>query len=358
MKYLRVKDLLTVLLMLLSFTYGYSQKDFKSCFIVNNHSDTIFGTGNISKNQEYCMFKKFDANEFKKLYPQDIHAFRIIGGKYYLSQQITENDGRLQWYFLEFLVDGKIDLFTITSSVRFFIKKENEPILELKDKISNLTKIDGSNYNIKDKRFIGQMKVYMSEAPALFPEIDNIDNLHQRDLVKLSMDYHKAVCNEYECVNYTKNIPNVTYKIEVLTGVNHHNNFYTPQFGILVHIWRPLRNERLYLKTGVLYSTRPYYKRIDKIEDKADYSIKIPFSFEYVFGKKALKPTLAIGFSTGIFLCSSFQAGFTYTFSEKFEFCLNGSVDGLLSQVLWGTEELFNNNFGHSLSSGLIYKLN
>jgi hypothetical protein len=324
---------------------------------VNLQNDTIYGVGNISKNQEYCLFKRFDAKEFTKYYPYEISAFRIIDGKYFVSREIKESNGKLNWYFLEFLVDGEIDLFSISNSGRYFIKKENEEFLELNDNIKSIKNIDGKNYSVHNKKYLGYIRAYMSEAPELFPEIDKMDRLNQRDLVNISMDYHNAICNEYECVNYTKKIPKVTYKFELISGVTYHNSYYAPQVGFIMHIWRPLTSEKLFLKIGILYSDRPFWKKDYNKTDEYDYSIKFPVSFQYVFGKKDFKPTISIGWPTGIFLVSSFQCGFIYSFSEKFELSLSGSIDGLIALPMNEHKNLYNNNLGHTINFGIIYNL-
>jgi len=333
----------------------FSQSSFYPSFIVKNSNDTIYGTGNISKNQEYCLFKKFDATEFIKYYPNEINAFRVIGGKFYVSKEIKESDGKSNWYFLEFLVDGKIDLFTISNSQRYFLKKENEDFLELYDNIKSIKEIDGKSYAIQNKNYLGYLRFYMSETPQLYPEIDKMNRLEQRKLVKLSVDYHNAICNEYGCVNYTKDLPKVTYKFELFTGVTHHNKYYTPQIGVLVHVWSPLTNEKLFIKTGIIYSDSPYFrKESDEINDYT-YTIKIPISFQYVFGKKKFKPTFAFGWPTGIILISSIQAGFVYSISKKYEISLNGSLDGVVAALISEHHRIYNNQFGHSINCGIIY---
>lgn len=197
----------------------------------------------------------------------------------------------------------------------------------------------------------------MAEVPQLHSEIEKMNYLSQREMVNLTMNYHKAVCSEYECVNYTKHIPKVTYKFELLSGVTYHNNYYAPQAGFLIHIWRPLKNEKLYFKTGIIYSDRPYFRKDPYEEVKYDYNIKIPVSFQYVFGKKNFKPTIALGWTTGIFLISSFQSGFTYSFTENIEFSFNASVDGLIALPVGLHKEIFDNNLAHTISVGIIYNI-
>ncbi|MFZ4549427.1 MAG: hypothetical protein ACOYN4_18415 [Bacteroidales bacterium] len=346
--------LLTTFIVVLLFGSAFSQTTDKPAYIVKQQ-DTIYGVGHVGKNQQYIQFKRADATNFRKILPEQIDAFRIIGGRYFISYQVVEYKGKLNWYFLELLVDGEIDLYSISKYARFFIQKNDGKLVELKDNVENITSIAGSKYLKKDKRYLGVIKLYMEDAPALLPEIDKMDRLQQADLVKLAVDYHKAVCTDHECVNYTKDVPKVTYKLEILSGANHHNISYTPQFGVLVYVWRPLHNERLYLKTGLIYSARSYGRTEYTYPEKIVYNLKIPFSFEYVFGKKAFKPTLAIGFPTGMYPIVSVQGGFIVSVTPGFELSLSASLDGILSQMAGMQKELYNNNFGHSVNFGLIF---
>lgn len=334
--------------------YSFSQSVNKPAYIVKQ-SDTVYGIGHVGKNQQFIEFKRADATNFRKILPEQIDAFRFIDGRYFISYQVVEYNKKPNWYFLELLVDGEIDLYSISKYARFFIKKGDGKLIELKDNVENITNIDGSKYMKKDQRYLGVMKLYMEDAPELFSEIDKMDRLQQADLVKLSVDYHKVVCTDRECINYTKDVPKVTYKLELLTGANRHNNSYTPQFGVLVYVWRPLHNERLYLKTGLIYSARSYGRTEYTYPEKIVYNLKIPFSFEYVFGKKAFKPTLAIGFPTGMYPIVSVQGGFIVTVAPGFELSLSTSVDGILSQMTGMQKEMYNNDFGHSINFGLIF---
>ncbi len=318
----------------------------------------------MSKNQEYCWFKKSGVDDVTTYLPNEIDAFRIVGGKYFVSRKIEESDGKFvfqKWYFLEVLVDGEIDLFSIQQSIRFFIEKENKGLVELKDETKNLKNRSGMSYSVRNNKYIGFLKLYMSEAPNLSPRIEQMDYLNQRDLVKLSVDYHNAVCSKDDCINYTKNLPNTEYKLEVLSGITRYNSFYSPQIGILVHIGCPFINENLFVKTGIIYSERPFYLRqIYNIGSNPDlteheYRIKFPFSLQYVFGKKHFKPTIAFGLPAGIPI-TSVQGGFIYSITNRIEICCSASIDGLFHTAYYSAEETFNNKLGHSLNFGLMYK--
>ena len=90
--------LLTLILFILSI-YSYSQKDFKPAYIIKNGIDTIYGTGNISVDHEYCLFKRIHAQKHTKIYPDEIDAFRIIEGKYYVSREIQEENEKIHKFF-------------------------------------------------------------------------------------------------------------------------------------------------------------------------------------------------------------------------------------------------------------------
>jgi hypothetical protein len=362
---MKPRNFLILLYLFLSCRIVFAQEELKPAYIILNQFDTIKGVGNMSKNQEYCWFKKLGADDITTYLPNEIDAFRIVGGKYFVSRKIEETDRKLvfqKWYFLEFLVDGEINLFTIQHSIRFFIEKEDKGLVELIDETKNLKNRSGISYSVKNNKYIGYLKLYLSEAPELSPRIEQMDYLNQRDLVKLSVDYHNAVCNKYECINYTKNLPNVKYKLEVLSGITRYNSFYSPQIGVLVHIGCPFINENLFVITGIIYSERPYYLRqIYNIGSNPDlteheYRIKLPFSLQYVFGKKHFKPTIAFGLPAGIPI-TSVQGGFIYSITNRFEISCSGSIDGLFHTAYYSAEETFNNKLGHSLNFGLMYQI-
>lgn len=345
-------------LIILSAQSLFSQTDFYPSFIVNHRNDTVYGMGNVNPSQEFCLFKTKDAPDYTKYNADEVVAFKIIDGKYYVSREVKDPEGILKWYLLEFLVDGEIDLFAISNYGRYFIKKENADFLELNDKIESIKNIDGKDYMVQDKRYIGFLRSYMSETPELFPEIDKIGKLNQRNLIKISINYHNAVCNEYECINYVKKRPYLTYRLELLSGLTRHNDYYAPQIGFLWHVKIPVKKRNVFLKTGILFSDKPYWKKDSLNGYGKDYGIRIPISFQYVFGRKDFKPTIEIGWPTGMFLISSIQGGFIYSISEKMELSLSGSIDGPLVLCGKGHKDFFNNPLGHTINMGLIYNIN
>ena len=350
-----LKILLTIYLCILV-QISFSQSDFKPAFIIKSSSDTVYGIGNMSKNQKYCLFKKAGSEEFTRYMPGEIKAFKIIEGKYYVPKHINENSNLKSWYFLEYLVDGEIDLYTIQKTDRFFLQKNDGELIELKDDIKKIRNIDGEEYMVQNKKYLGYIRATMKDAPELYPRIDQMAKLNQRNLVKISVDYHDAVCDDYDCINFTKKIPDNRYKIEIFSGFTRHNSFYSPHVGIMVHAWMPLTNERLYIKGGILYSDRPHWQKISPVHNSG-YNIKFPVSLQYVFGKKSFKPTIAVGFPAGTFLTSSIQTGFIYSFSKDIELHINASLDGLIRYSKNYHDIYYDTPLAHSINVGLSYRL-
>jgi hypothetical protein len=360
-KYLIMKPaiIITFTFILIS-SMPFAQGYFKPVYIITNEKDTLFGTGSIAPNQDFCFFKVNEEGDYRIFKADEITAFRIIDGQYFVSKQIKNPGGDNKCFLLEFLVDGEIDVFRLRNANRFFIEKENEELLELKEGNDEVISIDGRYYTQKDRTYAGYMRYYMSDAPVVFPEIDKIDRLTQRDLVKIAVDYHNAVCTDEECINYTKALSEMSFtcKLEAFSGVNYHNAYYTPYYGLQVHVWRKMKKERFFLKMGIIYSDKNYENKLSNDADARDYSIKIPISLQYVFCDGIFKPTIAIGWPTGFLNTQSIQAGFILSLSKNFELNLNGSIDGLYPLFSQKNQEYFNNNLAHTLSFGIMYRLN
>lgn len=360
-----LQKILLAVVLISSVPSMFAQSGYSPAFIVNHQNDTILGSGKMIKSHDYLIFSENDDAEHSKYFPQDIKAFRIIDGKYYVSKKIADSKSKDNWHFLEFLVEGEIDLFLSPQTGKYYLAKKNGELLELDDKNLSIKNIDGREYMVQDKTYLGYLRFMMSDAPELYPKIDKMKHLNQRDIVNISVDYHNLVCTDYDCVNYTKKIPDVSYKLELVSGATYHNKRYAPQIGLLCHVWSPLTSENLYLKIGVLYSDKPSYKKRWSYRDSEwlrdsefDYSLKIPFSFQYVFGKNSFKPTVALGWPTGIYPLLSFQAGFLYSITTNFEIGFSGSIDGLLVNYFRSSDYFFHNNFPHSINIGLIYQIN
>lgn len=200
------KKLLPLIFIIICSRLAYSQMPLHKAYIITYGNDTINGYGDMNASQDYCVFKELSSDKRKKYFPQDIAAFRFEGGDYFVARQIPFNSNKSEFKFLELLVDGEVDLYALGSSGRFYLEMEGEEFLELQDNQYVTQEIDGRDYNVKDNRYIGYIRYYLKDAPELYPKIDKMDVLNQKDLVKIAVEYHNIVCDEYDCVDYTKKV--------------------------------------------------------------------------------------------------------------------------------------------------------
>jgi len=182
----------------------YSQVPLRKSFIITYESDTIHGYGDMNLSQEYCVFKANGSDKRERYFPRDIAAFRYEGSDFFVSRQIPDSLGKPDYRFLELLVDGEVDLYALGNSARFFMGMEGKELLELNDDINSVEVINGRIYGVQDNKYLGYIRYYLMDAPQLFPKIDKMDRLNEKDLVNIAIEYHNIVCQDYDCVNYTK----------------------------------------------------------------------------------------------------------------------------------------------------------
>ncbi len=106
--------------------------------------------------------------------------------------------------------------------------------------------------------------------------------------------------------------------LALLGGVTHYKNVEDlidknyVQTGLLIRLWLPLLNEKLFLKTGIIHT---------KLEFENGYKTyyKLPTHIEYIYPKGKIKPTLSYGlnFYFPANRSVSFTGGINYALNEK-----------------------------------------
>ena len=274
----------------------HAQTDFRPGFIIKHNGDTLKGEidyrGDILMGK-ICTFKT-SGNESREYYPADIIGYRFTDSKYYVSKNIDGNH-----VFLEFLIDGKVKIYyhRDPEGDRYYIDKEGIGLNEIpyEEKIKYTEERAQSNYYLSKSIYhIGLLNIYMQDAPNFQSRIAAVEKPDRASLIKLTKDYQAIVCKNEACIVYEKKLPAVKLGLEIVGGIANYpesvnslnrHNFET---GILVHIWMPSANEKLFFKSGILFSSiNP---------DAGKESVyKIPISIEYVYPKGIVQPKLAYG---------------------------------------------------------------
>jgi hypothetical protein len=188
-------------------------------YIINNNYDTIWGEGYMSPFQEFCIFKPNIIQVTSQYAPDEITCIRFIHGKNYVSKEIitkkTEFNifkkdsfiNKNERYFLEYLIDGKVDLFVLQqfSGKRFFIEKPGMPISEL-EFAETIIEENSKKYTYDNPRLKGMLYYYMSDSPSICEQIAKLNYISQSTLINLSEEYHYSVCPDKACINYTKKL--------------------------------------------------------------------------------------------------------------------------------------------------------
>ena len=301
-----------VFFVLFLFISGYvqAQADFRPGFVILNSGDTLFGSidyrGDMTMGS-LCRFKTTE-NEIRDFSPHDIPGYRFTDSKYFVSREL---DGKM--VFLEFLIKGKVNVYYLRDDAgdHYYLDKEGERLTELVYS-EEVKMIKERRYLIKSNKHIGVLSYYMQDAPDLQPKIKSITKPEQQNLINLAEKYHNEVCKGEECIIFEKKLPLFKANLEIIGGFVDFGIeddiadglFF--QSGVLVHIWMPRANEKLYFKTGIIYS-RPEFNN-----GKRTNYLKIPIHIVYLAPKSMkIRPTASIGL-----LSPSYSAGFLVGISE------------------------------------------
>ncbi len=291
-----------------------AQSNFKPAYIIKHSADTLYGEvdnrGDLIMGRT-CKFKSQEGS-IHEYSPNDITAFRFIDSKYYISREVNGEK-----VFLQYLIKGEVDLYYLRDQEgdHYFLDKEDKKLLEIPYE-EKFEYINGKKYLYKSNKHIGVLNVYMQDAPNFQKRINGVKKLEHRNLIKLCRDYHNSVCDSEKCIIYQKKAV-VKFNLEILGGVINHYNIETKEgknhmtTGFLVSIGIPRANEKLYLKTGILYSQGLGINR--NIGGEKFKKYRIPLDIAYLGpNTHTFRPSFSIGFFT-----SSYSVGLFTKLNKK-----------------------------------------
>jgi hypothetical protein len=150
---------------------SYGQNDFRPGYVINNSLDTVFGLLNNkanSINSSRCEYKKVVTDTTIIYYPFDINSYVLANNRHYVSKVININ-GEERHVFLEFLVNGIIDLYYFNEGLEefFFIEKDGE-LFQLNN---NAIEVIGEN----EAKYIRYSQQYKGVLKKLFGNVTELD---------------------------------------------------------------------------------------------------------------------------------------------------------------------------------------
>ncbi len=331
-----------------------AQTDFRAGYVIDAKNDTLIGDidyrGDISMG-ESCTFKPNNTKKVVEYAPKDIVGYRFKDDRCFVSKVINGKT-----VFLEFLIKGKVNIYYLRNRDHdyYFIEKESQQLVELPYK-QVLDYTESRLLVNQSKKYIGILMYYMQDAPRFRDRITKMQQPNHETLIELAKDYHNAVCKDESCIIYKRKIPVVSVNLELVGGfTNYYNLDYIidknyPTVGVLAHFWLPRTNEKLYFRTGVVYS------RV-RIDNNVGSVYKIPLQVEYVYPKGRIKPRFAYGINVygSIATDVGVMAGLTTTLTKKININFNYDANFTPNEYLFVIPANF---FAYTFSVGLSMKL-
>lgn len=368
------KTILTGLIFIITIYAAKSQNTFEEGYIINNAKDTIYGmiaNNDFSSNSLQCKFKSRLDAKVEEFVPFDIHSYRFVNGKYYISKNVLIENKDVS-LFLEFLIKGKLNIyFTRYKGVDYyFVEKEKDSLIYLDNsKIyyeyddikkewvvsenETLQKVGYSN------QYKGKLLYVTSDVPEMRSRVSQL-NLSHKSIIKFSKDYHNKVCDNEECIVFEKKSAamlsvGATISYPYFQYGNAHttidkpfkfNQISFPGFFILAQ--SGIIHENVQLKASF------YFDKVDEqvIDENQGASLKglgvtIPTTMQYTMPFKIVKPYA--------------NAGLVIHFLNKPEFhrlvLSDGEITGKSLDAL-ATTNYKRLNIGGSFSAGINIPVN
>jgi hypothetical protein len=333
--------------LILSCTLVFGQTDYKPGYIIGNNNDTIRGYINLRPNNINCKECDFTTDKTapaRTYYPGNIKAYRVEDSKYYVSREVSVDTVPAK-FFLEYLVDGIVDLFYLKLGEEdyYFLEKNGE-MYRLSNEAKTVkytpsSSTEAMRYGAEEtfvqhsNQYIGMLSIAFADCADLKKEI-NQTAFGYNQLIKVTRDYHNKMCSDYQCIDYSKSTKGKVYfepyagviysRLGLLTSKQYVNNTnYLVGFNIRL---LPVKSHYLWnLIVGVNYSRNSLEKKfyhdlkssdyINPVLIKADYSIlRIPISIEYTFPTGKLRPFVMATYTNSFLLNETSQVRPVYEY--------------------------------------------
>jgi hypothetical protein len=287
-----------------------AQTDFRPGYVILSSGDSLFGEidyrGDLLMGK-ICKFKATDQT-ITEFFPNDLHAFRFIDSKYYVSREINSKK-----VFLEYLIKGRINIYYFRDEEgdRYYLDKNDLQLKEIPYE-EKMKYVDGKWFFYESKLHVGLLNYYMQDAPYFLSRIQSIKKPEHKNLIKLAKDYHNYVCDDEECIVFEKPLPFLKVNLEMVAGIVNYDNIDNfadkniLQSGIILHFWLPRVNENFYFKTGAFYS------HIEEAKTNLA-KVSVPIHWGYMAPNTFLiRPSLSIGL-----LSPSYAGGVAIKIGDK-----------------------------------------
>jgi len=342
-----MKNRILILFLLITSTC-LSQEHFNEDYILISEQDTLFGhidNGKLVSNSTSIKFRTNENSNFIDYSPKDIYGYSLTDGRYYISKKITI-DSVAKHLFVEFLVDGIVDLFYVyyNGESIYFVERDNE-IYELSNNV-RIVESDDKTYTKKSNQYKGILKYLLKDAPELKSRIDGA-HLSHNSLINITSDYHSYVCEDQDCMVYKLKKEPTSIRIGAKAGVSFisfsememfsynyypggisiptslgfetlESQFYT-EFGLFINKVLPFNIKNLSIQYEIGYSSWNTKLEILDIISRtytiSNKSINNDILLKYKFALGKINPFFHVGIFYNYFIESEFN--FESTIDER-----------------------------------------
>ncbi len=285
----QIKCIYIITLLLLTYQIIYAQSNFQEGYLLITKFDTLYGqidNKNYYQNSQICYFKLADS--ISSYYPNQIYGYRFTRGKYYISKQVNL-DGQLHKLFLEYLINGRLDIYYYRDALNFnhyFVSKDSLPIREL-IYYEGIKEINGKQIYYQVNKITGILEYYTSGCSEIKKLISEINEPTHKNLIQFAKKYHEMTCQNDSCIIYEKKMPK-NIKLTVFGGTtifyyssSEVNRPIYSMYGFNLLLQQPIFNENIYLGLG-------FIKDGKIIEPGSGF--RIPISVYYIHSRTKFSP--------------------------------------------------------------------
>jgi hypothetical protein len=308
---------------LVIFNYIIGQTDFLPGYIIKPNLDTVRGTinsRNFHTNSMFCEFKMNGSNEVVRYTPDDLFAYRISDGKYYIAKDLNG-----QRVFLEYVIKGKLNIYFYQDDRgvgNYYASRDSMPLTVL-DYSSEIREVDGVQMLYESKDYIRKLNYYTADCPQLSSDIALINKPDQRNLIRIVEKYQKLTCKDEKCIVFEKRVGiRVKWSMYYGTIAGFKNDWGYPHYpnydswGVNLLFGQPQFSKRLYLGIG-FFNEEPIVDSPDKFyhseyPNKKNRCYRFPVSITYIHPKKGFSPTFSYQLNMDRLILQDFNMGIMY----------------------------------------------
>lgn len=325
-----IKKVFALIIFFNFFQNIYSQRDFRSGYIITMKGDSIKGLidyrqGSLKYN--FCDFKKSNDGDVIIYKPDQLKSYGFYNDSYFESKNLNLKEEEMSSYkFVEILVKGKATFYKYNK--QFFLELENNSY-ELENKKEKVF-INYKEFIRYSNRYIGTLTYVLNDCSELKNKISKT-TFRERSLTKL-VELYNGCFNE-NSITFKANkkwfkasvalsigvsSSSMFLKPDIPSGENHISGNFNTDVSVLpgfnFDLFSPRLNENISFHGGIYYSNNTYalFETFNQafISNLNDVTIelkqiKIPLGFRYTFPERSFTPNFSFGLANNIILSSN-----------------------------------------------------